>query len=201
MSLCEEWPASPFSFGPLRKRSSPSAASASTTGLKLLDAAPDFHQPGDMLLDERQRLDHLADALAGEILEIAGLENLHDAVLDVVGEPLLVAALEHRRERVRGLVDVLGGLQHLLGRLLGAADDRFEFAAGARDVRRARARAPRASRLRRGCARARRGSGRARPCRPAPRRSARASVPACRGSAGACGSIRLRSARISAMNS
>ncbi len=55
---------------------------------ELLDAVPDRHQPRHVLLDELQRRQHMGDALAGEVLEIAGLENLHHAILDVVGEPL-----------------------------------------------------------------------------------------------------------------
>src|SRR4051812_33424891 len=88
---------------------------------ELLDAVPDRQQPGDVLLDELQRLKHMANALAGEILEIAGFENLHDPVLNVVGKPLLMAALGRRRQRVGGLVDLFGRLQDRLRRLLGAA--------------------------------------------------------------------------------
>ena len=40
-----------------------------------------------MLLDELQRRHHMGDALTGEILKIAGLENLHHAILDIMGEP------------------------------------------------------------------------------------------------------------------
>ena len=139
MSFCEEWPASPASFGPLSNFLSPAGASSNTTGLNRSTARPDFHQAADMLLEERQGLDHLADPLPGQILEIAGLENLHHAVADVVGETLLVLALEPGGQRVGALVDVLGRLQQLLGRLLGAAHDRVELAARPRDVGRQRA--------------------------------------------------------------
>ena len=37
---------------------------------KLLDVMPDRQQPGDVLLDELQRLEYMTDALAGEILEL-----------------------------------------------------------------------------------------------------------------------------------
>ena len=102
---------------------------------ELLDVMPDRQQPGDVLLDELQRLEYMTDALAGEILEIAGLENLHHAVLDIMGQPLFVAALDRRRQRVGGLVDLFGRLQDRLRRLLGAADDRRKLAAGARRPR------------------------------------------------------------------
>ena len=131
----------------------------------------------------------MGDALAGEVLEIAGLENLHHAILDVVGEPLLVAALDRRRQRVGGLVDLLGRLQDRLRRLLGAADDGVQArGARARSVR-CRARRRRARPFRLGCARPRHGSGRARACRPAPRRSAPAPARAHRGPLPARGSI------------
>ena len=202
MSSCEEWPASPASFGPLRNFLSPSAALVEHDRLELLDAAPDFHQAADVLLEERQGLDHLADPLAGQVLEIAGLENLHHPVADVVGEALLVLALERGGQRVGALVDVLGGLQHLLRRLLGAAHDGRKLAA-----RRARCRggsapppasAATSSRLRLsaawislelGLVGLRLGDLRAR------------LSPSRRGSAPARGSIRPRSALISAMNS
>src|SRR6478609_6064107 len=73
--------------------------------LELLDAVPDRQEPRDMLLDELQRRHHMGDALTGEVLKIAGLENLHHAILDVMGEPPVVAALDRCRERVGGLVD------------------------------------------------------------------------------------------------
>ena len=69
-----------------RVRSGPS-------GVHLFDRATGLN----VLLDELQRLKHMANALAGEVLEIAGLENLHDAVLNVLGKPLLVAALGRGR--------------------------------------------------------------------------------------------------------
>src|SRR5438309_8826645 len=43
--------------------------------LDRVDAAPDLHHRADVLLDELHRAHHLADALTGEILEIASLEN------------------------------------------------------------------------------------------------------------------------------
>ena len=57
---------------------------------ELLDLVPDRDQPRHVLFDELQRRHHMADALPGEVVEIAGLENLHHAVLAVVGETLVV---------------------------------------------------------------------------------------------------------------
>jgi len=61
-------------------------------------------------------LDDLSHALAGEVLEIAGLENLHDAVPDVLGEPAVDPVLERGSEVVRRLIDVFGGGQDFLSR-------------------------------------------------------------------------------------
>src|ERR1041385_7919510 len=79
----------PAIFGKLR----PVEETAIVTGIdverdrrELLDVLPDREQPRDVLLDKLQRLEHMADALAGQVLEIAGLENLHDALLDVMDE-------------------------------------------------------------------------------------------------------------------
>src|SRR5689334_6146915 len=59
-------------------------------GLDRVDAAPDVHHRIDVLFDELHRVHDLADALAGQVLKIAGLEDRDDAFLDVVGEPLLL---------------------------------------------------------------------------------------------------------------
>ena len=58
-------------------------------------------------LDRVQGRDHFADALAGEILEIAGLVDPHDLVLDVLGKPALVIGLERGGERLGAVVDDL----------------------------------------------------------------------------------------------
>ena len=44
-------------------------------------------------------------------------------------------ALERGRQRVGGLIDVLGRLQHLLRGPLGAGDDSVQFAGGTRHLR------------------------------------------------------------------
>ena len=123
----------------------------STIGLKRSMRLPDLDQPGDVILDEAQRRHHLGDPLAGEVLEIAGLEDLHHPVLDVVRQPLVVTALERGGERARGLVDLLGGLQDRLRRLLGAVDDGRQLAAGARGVRARSGRRPPTHPSPRGC--------------------------------------------------
>ena len=100
--------------------------------LELFDGAPDFHQAADVLLQDIENLGDLADPLAGEILEIAGLVDPQDLVADVAGQAHLVLALERRGQRVGALVDLLGGAQNLLCRLLGIDHDRLELAAGPR---------------------------------------------------------------------
>src|SRR3954454_7777683 len=97
-------------------------------GLDRVDAAPDFHHGIDVLLDELHRAHDLADALAGQVLEVAGFEDRDDAFLDIVGEPLLLIGRLHLGHRAGRLVDRLGGFEDLLGRLFGTADDRAELA-------------------------------------------------------------------------
>jgi len=67
-------------------------------------------------------------ALAGEILEIARLENRNHALLDFLAEQALLVRGGHLGQRGRGLIDRLGGFQDLLRRFLGAADHGAEFA-------------------------------------------------------------------------
>src|SRR6266404_9059431 len=59
-------------------------------GLDGVDATPDFHHHGDVAFDELHRTHHLADALAGEILEVAGFEDRDHAFLDFLTEQLLL---------------------------------------------------------------------------------------------------------------
>ena len=69
-----------------------------------------FEHAGDVVLDEIERRQNFADALAGKILEIAGLENLDHEILDVLGEAVLAASMARsaaiscmaRRSRPRG---------------------------------------------------------------------------------------------------
>ena len=77
MSSCVAWPASPSSLGPLTSgvRSLPRRQRRGSVLAEGLDAAPDLHHAGDAVLDEFQRRQHLGDALAGEVVEIAGLED------------------------------------------------------------------------------------------------------------------------------
>src|SRR5947199_1621354 len=78
-----------------------------------VDAAPDVHHLVDVLLDELHRRHHLGDALAGEVLKIAGLEDRDDALLDFLAEQLLLFRGNVLRQRAGRLVDRLGGLQDL----------------------------------------------------------------------------------------
>ena len=55
-----------------------------------IDATPDVHHDDDVVFDEFHRGHHLADALTGQILEIAGLEDRDDAFLDFLAEQLLL---------------------------------------------------------------------------------------------------------------
>ena len=63
-----------------------------------------------------------------EILKVAGLEDADHLIADVVGERLLLPALEQRREIVGGLVDLFRCGEDLLGGALGAARHRVELA-------------------------------------------------------------------------
>ena len=58
--------------------------------LDCVDATPNVHHDGYVIFDEFHRGHHLADALAGEVLEITGLENGNDALLDFLAEDLLL---------------------------------------------------------------------------------------------------------------
>ena len=93
-----------------------------------IDATPDLHHLDDVLFDEFHRLHHLADALARQVLEIAGLEDRDDAFLDFLAEQLLLVGRDVFGQCGGGLVDRLDGLENLLGGLFGAADDGAELA-------------------------------------------------------------------------
>jgi hypothetical protein len=84
MSSCEAWPMSPSSLGPLSSLASPSRVSTIGGACALMASTPPqmFHHLVDVLLDELHRGHHLGDTLAGEVLEVAGLEDRDDAFLD-----------------------------------------------------------------------------------------------------------------------
>ncbi len=86
----------------------------------------------ELLLDQVQGVDHLGDALAGEVLEIAGLVDRHRALLDVLGEPALVVAPERGGQRLGAVVDAFGRVQDFLRGFFHAADRGAEFAGRAR---------------------------------------------------------------------
>ena len=81
-----------------------------------------------MVFDELHRGHHLADALTGEVLEVAGFEDRHHALLDILAEDLLLVRRVHLGQRARRLIDEFGGLQDLLRGLFGPADHGTEFA-------------------------------------------------------------------------
>src|SRR6478735_7139337 len=93
-----------------------------------IDATPDLHHLDDVLFDEFHRLHHLADTLAGQVLEIAGLEDRDDLFLDILAKQLLLVGRDVLGQCGGGLVDRLDGLEDLLGGLFGAADDGAELA-------------------------------------------------------------------------
>src|SRR3984885_13415674 len=76
-----------------------------------VDAAPDIHHDGNVMLDELHRVHHLLDALAGEVLEIAGFENRDDALLDFLAEQLLLIRRSDPAQRRGRIVDRLGGFE------------------------------------------------------------------------------------------
>ncbi len=88
--------------------------------------------PRQRILDLAERADHLADALAGDVLEIARFVDRGELILDVVGEPGLVAVRERGAERPGVVVDDLGRLQDLVGRRLHDLDGGAELARRAR---------------------------------------------------------------------
>ena len=107
ISRCEAWPPSPSSFGPLTSSAlsllRSAMASAACPGRRR--SRPDLHHAGDAILDEFQRRQHLGDALAAEILEVAGFEDADDVIADVARERLLLVVLERRGQGVGSFVD------------------------------------------------------------------------------------------------
>ena len=93
-----------------------------------IDPTPDVHHDGDVIFDEFHRGHHFFDALTGQVLEIAGLEDGNDAFLDFLTEQLLLIGRGYGAQRGRRVVDRLGGFQNLLRRFFGAADHGAELA-------------------------------------------------------------------------
>ncbi len=93
-----------------------------------------FEHVLDLLLDHGQGLDHVADALAAEVLEIAGLVDLHHVILNLLRQAAFVIGLHRGGERLGAVVDHLRRFQNLLGRLFHAFDRGAELAGGARHV-------------------------------------------------------------------
>ena len=76
----------------------------------------------------------MADALAAEILEIAGFVDLHHVVLNFLREAAFVVGLHGRGERLGAVVDHLGRFQDFFGGLLHAFDCGAELTGGAGHV-------------------------------------------------------------------
>jgi hypothetical protein len=86
---------------------------------------------GDLAFETRERRHDFGHTLAGQILKIAGLEDLGHLVANVLRKPLFGSAFERRRQVVGGNVDVFRRRQNLLRRLLAGLHNSFQFA---RDV-------------------------------------------------------------------
>src|ERR1700677_1537337 len=93
-----------------------------------VDATPDIHHDGDVIFDELHRGHHLLDALTGQILEIAGLEDRNHAFLDFLAEQLLLIRRSYPAQSGRGVIDRFRGFEDLLGGFFGTADHGAEFA-------------------------------------------------------------------------
>ena len=106
----------------------------------------------DLAMKGVERRPHFGDALAGQILEIARLENVRHAVPDVLCQAGFEIAFQQAREIVRRLIDVLGGGQDFLRRELTVPDDGVQLV-GDTGRRRRKLRHDAAGRRRtRGCA-------------------------------------------------
>jgi hypothetical protein len=90
--------------------------------------APDPDDGQDALLNETQRLHDLGDALAGDVLERAGLENVDDLVGHLVRQrdDFLVVVVDVRQVAHMEFQALAGG-QDALGRGLGGRDDGVEL--------------------------------------------------------------------------
>ncbi len=82
----------------------------------------------------RERLHHLGDALADQVLEIARLENAQNAVGNVLRQFLLEPSLERGRQVIGKLIDLFGGGENLLRRLRGAGGHGVELMRDARHI-------------------------------------------------------------------
>jgi len=86
----------------------------------------------ESFLDHHQHCDHLADALARKILEIACLINADNVVLHILGEAVVVIVVQCRGEGACTVVDGLCRGENLLGCGFHAFNGRAEFAGRAR---------------------------------------------------------------------
>ena len=113
MSFCEAWPIVAVQLRAVQQLGVAFAGVDDRGGVRLdgVDATPDVHHLVDVLLDELHRGHHLADALTGEILEVAGLEDRDDAFLDFLAKQLLLVGRGVLGQRGRGLVDCFGGFE------------------------------------------------------------------------------------------
>ena len=86
---------------------------------------------GDLAFETRRRRHDFGHTLAGQILKIAGLEDLRHPVANVLCKPLFGSAFECRRQVVGGNVNVFRRRKNLLRRLLAGWHNSFQLA---RDV-------------------------------------------------------------------
>ena len=113
MAPWSAWPESPSSLGPLTSRAAGRGFLATVLARPILCSV---EHGGDLVFHPGQYLDNIADALAGEILEIAGLVDFHRMLLNILGKPALVLVLERGAERPRAVVD---GFRRVQDRLRG----------------------------------------------------------------------------------
>ena len=122
MSCWLAWPPSPSSLGPFR-RSPLGADPAASSGLRPAgDAVGSLDHDGQLLFHHHQGRDDFPDALAGEILEIAGFINPHDMILHVLRETMVVVIGQRGDERARAIIDGFDRRQDLLCRRFHALD-------------------------------------------------------------------------------
>ena len=103
ISSCGAWPASLSSLGQLRV-AAPFRNRVRREVLQDFDTAPDVHHLDDVSFDKFERCHDLADALAGQVLEIAGFKNLHDPLPDVADEVQFVLGFDQGGQRIGALI-------------------------------------------------------------------------------------------------
>ena len=125
----------------VRPAARPAASSRgrSRRGRRRARLAPDRDHGLEPPLQKMQRVDHLAGALAGDVLERAGGIGLGRQRVDAVAGVRVGAALA---QGPGDFLDLLGGIEDVGGRPLGDGDDGVELVGGAHDMARVAALGP-----------------------------------------------------------